>query len=166
MSKSVLLDTSFFLRFLNEKDALFNNANDYYRYFLKNEYSLVISTISIAEYCVKGSIDELPLRNLQILPFNFDHSIRTGKFARILFEARHKNLINLEIRNIIPNDTKLFAQADSNEFINYFLTSDKDCLKSIEYLNQKVDISFKVINLETPFNQSEIINDNQLSLDL
>lgn len=44
----------------------------------------MISTISIAEYCVGGDVHELPLRNLQIVPFNFDHSKRTGELAKIV----------------------------------------------------------------------------------
>jgi len=67
---SVLLDTSFFLRFLNDQDPLFRNADGYFRYFLQKEYSMMISTISIAEYCVRGEVLELPLRNLQVVPFN------------------------------------------------------------------------------------------------
>ena len=88
MSKGVLLDTSFFLRFLNENDSLFKNADDYFRYFLREEYSLFVSTITVAEFCVGGSADELPLKNLRILPFNYNHAIRTGEFARQLFDSR------------------------------------------------------------------------------
>jgi len=50
MPKGVLLDTSFFLRFLNENDPLFKNADGYFRYFLEKDYSLTISTITVAEY--------------------------------------------------------------------------------------------------------------------
>ncbi len=62
MPEGVLLDTSFFLRFLNEEDPLFKNADKYYQYFLEKEFNLFISTISIAEYCVGGTIDQLPLK--------------------------------------------------------------------------------------------------------
>ena len=51
MPKGVLLDTSFFLRFLNENDPLFKNADGYFRYFLEKDYSLTTSTITVAEYC-------------------------------------------------------------------------------------------------------------------
>ena len=90
----------------------------------KNEITMMISTISVAEYCVGGDVHELPLRNLQIIPFNLDHSKRTGEFARIVFQNKGK--IKLTERNIIPNDTKLFAQADS----------EKQNLISIHILNQ------------------------------
>jgi len=68
---------------------------------------MMISTISIAEYCVGGDIHELPLKNLQVVPFNIDHAKRTGEFAKFIFQ--HKGNLNLKQRNIIPNNTKLFA---------------------------------------------------------
>lgn len=40
--KAVLLDTSFFIRFLNESDPLFKNADGYFRYFLQKEISMMI----------------------------------------------------------------------------------------------------------------------------
>jgi predicted nucleic acid-binding protein len=86
----VLLDTSFFIRFLNDTDPLFKNALEYYKYFLSKEIKMFISTISIAEYCVGGSITELPLRNLAILPFNLNHAIKTGEIAKIVFTKKGK----------------------------------------------------------------------------
>ena len=68
---SVLLDTSFFIRLLNEEDPLHNNALGYFRYFLEHDFVIKISTIAIAEYCVKGEVSELPLKNMLIVPFQF-----------------------------------------------------------------------------------------------
>jgi hypothetical protein len=109
MKHSVLLDTSFFIRLLNENDSLHSNALGYFKYFLEKDITLKCSTISIAEYCVRGSFDELPWRNLQVVPFNFNHGVKAGEFAKIIFTE--KNKIDLNNRNIIPNDSKLFAQA-------------------------------------------------------
>lgn len=148
MRKSVLLDTSFFLRFLNEKDPLFSNADAYFRYFLEEEIPMMISTISIAEYCVGGDFRELPLRNLQIVPFNLEHSKRSGEFARIIFQNRGK--LKLNERNIIPNDTKLFAQADSEKSVAYYLTSDVESQKVYQLLCQESTPKFQFINLAVP----------------
>ncbi len=79
---SVLLDTSFFIRLLNHEDPLHDNARGYYKYFLENDIKIKISTISIAEYCVRGDITDLPLKNLIILPFNYDHGQRAGVFRK------------------------------------------------------------------------------------
>jgi len=150
--KAVLLDTSFFIRFLNESDPLFKNADGYFRYFLQKEISMMISTISIAEYCVGGDVHELPLRNLQIVPFNLDHSKRTGEFAKIVFQNKGK--LKLKERNIIPNDTKLFAQADCEKAIEFYLSSDNESLKIYNLLRQETAPKFQFIDLNTPYNET------------
>lgn len=150
--KSVLLDTSFFLRFLNEADPLFKNADGYYRYFLQNGHSLIISTISVAEYCVGGNIDELPLKTLQILPFNFNHGVKAGALARTVFE--NKNKLQLQNRNIIPNDTKLFSQADVETEIGFYLSSDVESKKIYDLLVKDSSIRFQFLNLYTPHSEA------------
>lgn len=152
MHKSVLLDTSFFLRFLNDNDSLFKNADGYFRYFIQKEITMMISTISIAEYCVGGEVHELPLRNLQIVPFNFDHSKRTGEFAKIVFNNKGK--LKLKERNIIPNDTKLFAQADCEKSVEFYLSSDTESLKIYNLLKQHTNTKFQFIDLSIPYNQT------------
>jgi hypothetical protein len=150
--KAVLLDTSFFLRFLNDNDLLFKNADGYFRYFLKEQIAMMVSTISIAEYCVGGDVHELPLRNLQILPFNFDHSKRTGEFAKIVFQNKGK--LKLNERNIIPNDTKLFAQADCEKLVEFYISSDKESFKIYNLLKQETNPKFQFIDLNIPYHQT------------
>lgn len=150
--KAVLLDTSFFLRFLNDTDPLFKNADDYFQYFIQQKISMMISTISIAEYCVGGDIHELPLKNLQVVPFNIDHAKRTGEFAKFIFQ--HKGNLNLKQRNIIPNDTKLFAQADAETLIEFYLSSDTESIKIYNLLQQQYKPKFQFINLSIPFSQT------------
>jgi hypothetical protein len=150
--KSVLLDTSFFLRFLNENSSLFKIADGYFRYFLEKEITMLISAISIAEYCVGGDVHELPLRNLQILPFNLDHAKRTGQLAKIVFQNKGK--LKLNERNIIPNDTKLFAQADSEKSVEFYLSSDTESLKIYNLLKQETKLKFQFLDLNIPHSQA------------
>jgi hypothetical protein len=152
--KAVLLDTSFFLRFLNESDPLFENADGYFKYLIQEKYDLVISTISVAEYCTGGDISELPLRNLQILPFNLNHGKRTGEFARVAFQARKEKEIEIKDRLLIPNDTKLFAQADVEEYIQYYLSSDEESIKVFNLLNSSFKLNYKFIELKIKYTQT------------
>jgi predicted nucleic acid-binding protein len=152
MTESVLLDTSFFIRFLNNNDPLFENADNYFRYFISNNIVMLISTISIAEFCVGGSIDELPLRNIQTLPFNLKHAKRAGEIARTVF--RNKGNLNLNNRNIIPNDTKLFAQADCETSIMYYLSSDVESMKIYDLIKKETSIEFRFINLSDPYTKT------------
>ncbi len=150
--KSVLLDTSFFLRFLNDESSLYKNADNYFRYFIQHEITMMVSTISIAEYCVGGDIHELPLKNLQIVPFNLDHSKRTGEFAKIVFQNKGK--LKLNERNIIPNDTKLFAQADCEKSVEFYLSSDTESFKIYNLLKEHTNPKFQFIDLNTPYNET------------
>ena len=150
MSDAVLLDTSFFLRFLNDEDPLFLNADNYFRYFLNKDIYMLVSTISIGEYCVGGSVDELPLRNLKILPFNYNHSTRAGEFCRILFQKRRIGQLEVSKRVIIPNDVKLFSQADIEENILFYVTSDSESIKMYNAIKEELIPNFKIIDLNNP----------------
>ncbi len=149
MMHSLLLDTSFFIRLLNDEDDLHKNTLDYYKYFLENNFVLKVSTISIAEYCVRGNIEDLPFKNLRILPFNFDHAKKTGEFARVLFGHKDK----LKPRTCIPNDAKLFAQADIDSNITHFLSSDTSAIKSMNILKTQVNIHFEFIDIHNPYSE-------------
>lgn len=152
--RAVLLDTSFFLRFLNDSDPLFKNADGYFRYFLQEEIDMLISTISIAEYCIGGNIHELPLKNLQIAPFNLNHAQRTGEFARVAFQERGNKNLQVSDRKIIPNDTKLFAQADCEKTIEFYLSSDSESFKVYSAIKDKTNPKFQFIDLNTPHYQT------------
>ncbi len=153
MNYSVLLDTSFFIRLLNDEDTLHGNARGYYRYFLDQGVILKVSTVSIAEYCVMGELEDLPLRNIQILPFNLPQAQRTGQFAKVIFEEKRIAAEQLLPRAIIPNDSKLFAQADMDESITYFVTSDARSKATFKLLNEKIRPRFEVIDIANPYDQ-------------
>lgn len=153
MKHSVLLDTSFFVRLLNDEDLLHNNAKNYYQYFLENDIVLKISTISIAEYCVRGKIDELSLRNIQIIPFNLEEAKRTGEFAEAIFAENRILNEKLYPRAIIPNDSKLFAQADLDQAITLFITSDSRSKSTFSALKKRIKPKFEIIDIERPYNE-------------
>lgn len=150
--KGVFIDTSFFIRLLDKTERLHENAKGYYKYFLEHDFEMMVSTIAIAEYCVGGNVHELPLRNLQIVPFNVDHAKRTGEFAKIAFQNRKS--LNLKERNIIPNDTKLFAQADTEKAVEFYLSSDTESLKIYKLLAQHTNPRFQFIDLNVPHTQT------------
>ncbi len=152
MKHSVLLDTSFFIRLLNDEDSLHKNAKGYYRYFLENEIVLKVSTITIAEYCVLGELDDLPLKNIQIVPFNLNQAQRTGEFAKIIFHENKVAKEKLIPRAIIPNDSKLFSQADLDESTTHFITSDVRSKKTLNILKKRIQPRFDIIDISIPYN--------------
>jgi hypothetical protein len=61
MRKAVLLDTSFFLRFLNDDSPLFKNADGYFRYFLQNGIDMIKRNI---DYYLSSDIESLKIYKL------------------------------------------------------------------------------------------------------
>lgn len=153
MSEAVLLDTSFFIRLLDKTEDLHQNAKGYYRYFLDRDYILKISTISIAEYCVRGKRSDLPFKQVLVSPFNIDDAEQTGDFARILFEHK-KTLKKKKLpRILIPNDAKLFAQAHCDADVVYYVTADIRSENLIKILHKHSNVDFEFIDIHTPFNE-------------
>lgn len=154
MKHSVMLDTSFFMRLLNDEDLLHSNALGYFKYFLENEINLKVSTISIAEYCVLGQLQDLPLRNIQILPFNLKDAQRTGDFAKIIFNENKISTDKLSPRAIIPNDSKLFAQSDLDNTISHFVTSDIRSKNTFALLKNQISPKFEIITIDIPYSET------------
>ena len=148
----VLLDTSFFIRLLNEEDPLHENALGYFRYFLEHDFVIKISTIAIAEYCVRGDVSELPLKNMLIVPFNFDHAQRAGKMIAEVYAEKKKRGATIAPRAVVPNDTKMFAQADVEPDINFYGTADVECKKVYDMIKtQEGKLSFEFIDITIPY---------------
>tara|TARA_R110000751_G_C13760842_1_gene479226 strand:- start:410 stop:850 length:441 start_codon:yes stop_codon:yes gene_type:complete len=139
---------------LNEDDKLHLNALGYYKYFLENEITLKVSTITIAEYCVLGKLEDLPIANIQILPFNLKEAQRTGEFANAIFAENKISFANLHPRAIIPNDSKLFAQADLDKTITYFVTSDMRSKSTLDLLRKRINPKFDIISIDVPFSET------------
>lgn len=148
---SVILDTSFMIRLLNESDRLHPNALGYFRYFLEQDIPMYFSTISVAEYCVRGDFLDLPFRNIRILPFNIFHAKEAGRFANSLFAAKTNGLIEIPDRLIIPNDSKIFAQGSVEKDIRYFVTADVKSKKVIDMLRIKCAADIEHLDINIPY---------------
>ena len=148
--KGVFCDTSFFIRLLDKNSSFHANAKGYFRYFTEDDYVLFVSTIAIAEYCVGGDIQELPLKNLQIVPLNLNHAQRTSELTKIALQAKKTDRLEVKERKIIPNDTKLFAQADCEKTVGFYLSSDIESQKIFNLLKESTTLKFQFINLSTP----------------
>lgn len=130
---AVLLDTSFFMHLLDHRKEWNEHAHQYMKCFMDSDWTMYLSTVAIAEWCVKGTMDQLPLNNLQILPFLASHAERAGEFAAIALQNR---LEEVGHRVLVKNDTKLFAQADVKSDITHYLSSDEKSENLFKRLNQ------------------------------
>lgn len=145
-SKVAMLDTSFLIRLLKEDDPLHMSAKAYYQHFLENKFLLFVSTVAVAEYCVRGQLDQLPFECVRVVPFNLNHAEKAGDFARTLYQARNKGQYSPEQRLIIPNDTKIFAQAASIGAL-YFVTADTKSSKALTILEKESGFSVTHVDI-------------------
>lgn len=145
-SKVAMLDTSFLIRLLKEDDPLHMSAKAYYQYFLENKFLLFVSTVAVAEYCVRGQLDQLPFECVRVVPFNLNHAEKAGDFARTLYQARNQGQYSPEQRLIIPNDTKIFAQAASIGAL-YFVTADTKSSKALTILERERGFSVTHVDI-------------------
>lgn len=152
MNKCALLDTSFLIRLLNSNDALHQSALNYFKYFLEQDICLKVSTIALAEFCVKGEPTDLPLRNILFLPFNVNHAVMAGKMIEKVWSEKKKQDVDIEQRVVIPNDTKMFAQADVEMDIDYFVSADSEALKVHKLLGANMEVHFNFIDIHSPYN--------------
>lgn len=152
MLNGALLDTSFLIRLLLPAEALYQHAKDYYKYFLEQQIPLFVSTISIAEYCVQGSIQELPLQQVQVLPFNMRDAQNAGQLMNILLNNR--GVMQDLGRKVVINDVKLYAQANVNVRIDAFITADSEGRKMYNAIHAEQPLHFSYIDIHTPYTQT------------
>lgn len=148
---SILLDTSFCIRLIKQTDPLHQNAVNYFEHFLENKITIYLSAIAIAEYSVKDDIGNLPLKTMQIIPFDFFDGRTAGEFHSILLN-RKQELQEIE-RNVIKDDCKLLAQL-YNRKISAYITKDRRSFNQIinPILKEK-NFSVELLDLAIPLNE-------------
>lgn len=149
--KSVLVDTSFCIRLLKKDDEYHQNVINYFEYFLENRIDIYLSTIVVAEYAVGDNPDNLlSLNTFRLLEFDYQDAKISGDFTNELLLL--KPLRDIEVRKVVINDVKLFAQI-KNRKIDAYITKDRASLsKMIEHLRESHLLKFEFIDLALPLN--------------
>jgi len=162
MAKSVILDTGFLIS-LGDGDRSFHKAAVlYYEYFLKNQITMYLSTIVIGEFSVKEDIQDTPLRNFTILPFNYNDAVKCGNLNAIAWR-KHEGIGQ---RDFVKDDFKIIAQAVVND-IDFLITEDNKTMRAYcETLRSEKIISFEVISISEEFDVSLVNEDKHMELNL
>lgn len=142
---SVLLDTSFLISLSDPTRAHHGVALAYYREWVRRQVPMYLSTIVISEFQVKQAINDLPLRNFVVLPFNVDHAMRCGLIIRQMARDPEDDRVR------VKDDFKLLAQCDC-EAISHLISEDASTLG--KYLDRARDSGLataKVVLLKDGF---------------
>jgi predicted nucleic acid-binding protein len=142
---SILVDTSFLITLADPARRHHEAARTYLRESLKANVPLYLSAIVASEFQVKQAVNDLPLRNFIILPFNIDHAMTAGLLMRSI------NRDPGDERNSVKDDVKLIAQAVC-ESITHVLTEDEKTLaKYIKRLADAGECTLRAILLVNGF---------------
>ena len=123
----VLLDTSFLISFTDSNRQHHAVAQAYFRECVRRQVPMYLSTIVISEFQVKQAINDLPMRNFVVLPFNIDHAMSCGLIIRKMARDSEDDRVR------VKDDFKLVAQCDC-ESISHLISEDASTLA--KYLNR------------------------------
>jgi len=147
-----LLDTSFLISLAVPTRDNHAVARQYLVESLSKGVPLYLSTIVVSEFQVKQAINDLPMRNFIVLPFNIDHAMSTGILMRSFTRDAGDD------RAAVKDDIKLIAQAVC-ESITHVLTDDKNTLaKYIDRLRSAGLCSVRPIVLSQGFDAAWLNN--------
>ena len=144
MGKAVLLDSGFLIRLMNPDEPLHRVALDFFKKYITSGVTCKVSTIALAEYGVKGDLRFLPTRYLQYVPFLYSHAEVAAEFMRMVIQAKQERGAVIQPRVIIPNDTKMFAQASADSEVFAFVSADSEAKKVYDLLENP---NFEFVNI-------------------
>lgn len=144
MSKAVLLDSGFLIRLMNPDESLHQVALDLFKEYITNGVVCKVSTIALAEYGVKGDLRYLPTKYLQYVPFVYSHAEVASTFMRTILKVKEERGAVISPRVIIPNDTKMFAQACAEPDVFAFVSADAEAKKVYDLLDNP---NFEFVNI-------------------
>lgn len=88
-----------------------------------------------------------------VVPFNFDHAQRAGKMIAEVYAEKKRRGAIVTPRVVVPNDTKMFAQADVESDVNFYGTADVECKKIYDMImSAEGKLSFSFIDITIPYN--------------
>lgn len=161
MTVSVLLDTSYLITLTDQNRPHHDTAAKFYRLMLEEQIPMYFSVIAAAEFAIKKSITDLPLRNFRCIPFNLVHSTESAKLWNVL-GSRDKG----DGRAVVRDDVKLLGQA-AHELIPFILTEDASTLfKYCDRLRIAGVLSTRPVKLADGFDPSALRTDRQRGLNL
>ncbi len=118
---SLLVDTSYLITLSDSTRERHGVALTYFKACIDRRVPMFLSSIVVSEYQVRQAINDLPLRNFIVLPFNIDHAMACG----LLVRSMPRDAADDRVR--VKDDFKLIAQCQC-EGISHVLTEDASTL--------------------------------------
>jgi len=146
-NRKVLLDTSFLISLAQEERPNHKNATEYFKYLLENGYTLILSSIVVAEFETKQQIPDSFLKHFQLCNFTFIDGRKAGELTTTPLRSDGDS----NSRDAIKDDYKLLAQIINND-IGYIATEDSQAIKKIyDPRIEALGLHFRCIDISTNY---------------
>jgi len=130
---------------------------------LENDIAMLLPTVVVAEFAVKQTPEDLPLRNFVVEPFNFETAITCATLNAAEQRARMNGQGQ---RDAVKDDFKIIAHAIQSQAL-YLITDDRDTTaKYCSNLRKQSAAPFAVIPLWEPFDIAFVNGTGQTELGL
>ena len=160
---TVVLDTTFLISLADKSRSSHSAAVDYYRYFLEHNIEMLLPTVVVAEFCIRQSLDVLPMRNFRVLPFNLADAIQC---AELNAPASRADAGQAGQRDAVKDDFKIMAHAKT-EGASLLATDDAETLGAyMDRLRADHRIDCRVVLLRDGFDPSRVNGTGQTELTL
>ena len=155
MRSGVFLDTSFLITLADPTRERHAVAKRYYQEFLTRKMPLAISSIVVAEFCVRQKLETLPLQQLILMPFNQEDAIVA---AGLDFKSFRKPGGD---RQALKDDFKIIGHAQARGF-GYLITDDAETMfPYCEALRSNGTVMLRAIKLQSGFSEQPFTPDGQ-----
>lgn len=117
---------------------------------------MMVSSIVVAEFCVRQDLGTLPLEQLILLPFNHEDSVTSASFDFKPFkDGREKD------RQSLKDDFKIIGHAHARD-VGYLITDDADTMfEYCEALREEGRTRIKAIKIQAGFSIEHFTPDGQ-----
>ncbi len=147
----VLLDTCVLINLFDKQGNLHDCAWQCVDFLLENKSRIMVSSLSLAEYGVRGNIaDILQSKAFTALTYGVRAAMRAAEFAKLTAsdDARQNLRSQENARKVIAIDTQIIAQAACDE-ADFILTADANTFaKTAGYLKTRGKLPAEVVLLD------------------
>ncbi len=155
MRDGVMLDTSFLITLADPRRERHPAAKQYFQHFLSSRKPMMVSSIVVAEFCVRQELATLPLEQLILLPFTHEDAVVAASFDFKPHKGAEKD------RQSLKDDLKIIGHAHARN-LGYVITDDAETMfEYCETLRNDGRTHLRGIKLQTSFSLEHFTPEGQ-----
>lgn len=155
MRDAVLLDTSFLITMADPRRDRHSVAKQYFQHFLDSRMPMMVSSIVVAEFCVRQELATLPLEQLVLLPFTHEDAVVAAAFDFKAHKRAEKD------RQSLKDDLKIIGHAHARN-LGFLITDDAETMfEYCETLRKEGRTHLRGIKLQAGFSLEYFTSDGQ-----